>query len=151
MPKLKETAVSKYRKQFPAIESPEERAPKMPLRMSDLTPAELGNYMSEYSAWREFTEDLLIEADSNYIELQEKYDNLLKQELLLAYSGNQYKTKEEKKWSVETKEEFVNLREEVLQAELYKDMLGNKFESLTNAINTLSREITRRSNVNFER
>jgi len=128
---------------FTFLNRPEIDMPRMPEEMTNLSANELGNYMSTYSAWREYTEDLLMSANLEVIAFEEEYRLQLKKDWITTAkrSGQTVKDKEKE---IDVSEDIVYLRDKFVDAEMYRDMLASKFESINNAITVLSREITRR-------
>jgi len=121
--------------------------PTMPHEMSNLNSNDLGNYMSRYAAWREFTEDVLTQADMEYIEAKERYDYEYKK---LWLTLPREKTVKDSERRLDIHEDIVSLRESLTEAEMFKNMVGTKYESINNAITVLSREITRRQGKVYE-
>ena len=152
MPKLdKKGVIDRFVGKFPhnENENPESTVPKMHLNITELKNTELGNFMSRYSAWREYTESLLTVAMAEFTLAEEKY----RKEFTLKKFSGEYDSYKGKKLSlkdkdafIDTDEEIIRFREKMIECEVYKDMLSSKLESFSNAIATISREITRRQN-----
>lgn len=132
---------------FNYVTKPEEDMPTMPDKMSNINSQELGNYMSTYAAWREYTEEVLMQAVMDYLLIEEKYDLEYKKSWLTTPKTSTVKDKE---YEIETLSFFVDLRRELTEASLYKQMIEAKYNSINNAISTLSREITRRQDKKYE-
>lgn len=121
--------------------------PTMPHEMSNLNSQDLGNYMSNYAAWREFTEDVLTQSNMEYLEAKEAYDLRYKQ---LWLTQERLKTVKDSEKNLEINPEIVDLREKLLKAQMFNELIGTKYESINNAITVLSREITRRQGRKYE-
>lgn len=132
--------IQRFRSVFTSINAPKGGLPTMPIRMTDLSSEELGNIMSRYSAWREFTEDRHCEACAVYSQVKSEYDLQISKEMLL------YKdvTVSEKKARARTSQNTEGLAKKLYEAEIYMTLLASKLESFTNVLNILSRELTRR-------
>ena len=145
MPKLDQAPkkpMDKFRKIYGSIEQPEKKAPAMPVTISDITSDKLSNLMTRYTAWREYTEDLLQDSLCEQLKLEEEYEIQYGSKLLLI-SG---KNKDERQAKIfneypQVKKIYLSLGE----AEMYHTLLQKKLESFTNCLTVISREITRRS------
>lgn len=141
MPSLKgSNSIEKFRKQFPDKEKPESDEPKMVLDISQIAVGQLGNLMSRYAAWREYSENLANIAVAEYLQEYEKYDF----EYAKKYEVLPNDKATEKKMILTANEELHKRWEKVLEKQVYKDMLAKKVESLNNCIAVISREIARR-------
>lgn len=146
MPKLEtqevvvtKSAIGRFRGAFRKLETPSKKMPTMPTELAGMNSDQLGNLTSMYGAWREFTEDLHLEANCSYLTLKSRYDYAYSKQLVLQ-SGS---TLTEKKTKVELLPDMQKLAEELLEAELFLSMVAAKLESFNNALTVLSRELTR--------
>lgn len=137
--------VKRFRKVFPSMEAPEGGLPTMPLRITGLTSDELGDLLSRYSAWREFTEDRHLEALADYVRIKGDYD-IETAKMMVVSSSDTIALKKAESLS---NPQVQSLWKKVLEAEIYKDLLGNRLESFSNALSMLSRELTRRGIVSY--
>ena len=141
MPQIKiMDPIERFRLVFTNIDAPKGGLPTMPLRMADLASDELGNIMSKYAAWREFTEDRHCEACAVFSQAKSEYDLHVSREMLSCSES----TVSEKKARARTSEGSSALLKKLDESEIYMTLLGNKLESFTNVLNILSRELTRR-------
>ena len=145
MPKVKNqpkeySPLTTFRKILGAVEKPEKEMPTMVLRISELSSDDLGNMISRYSAWREFVEDKLIAASAEATSLREKYQAKYN----AVYMGVEGRTINDKKILTESNADVEKLDKEATDAEIMRDLFSGKLDSLSNAISTLSRELTRR-------
>ena len=145
MPKVKnqpkeDSPLATFRKILGAVEKPEKEMPTMVLRISELSSDDLGNMISRYSAWREFVEDKLIAASAEATSLREKYQAKYN----AVYMGVEGRTINDKKILTESNADVEKLDKEATDAEIMRDLFSGKLDSLSNAISTLSRELTRR-------
>lgn len=145
MPKVKnqqkeDSPLTTFRKILGAVEKPEKEMPTMVLRISELSSDDLGNMISRYSAWREFVEDKLIAASAEATSLREKYQAKYN----AVYMGVEGRTINDKKILTESNADVEKLDKEATDAEIMRDLFSGKLDSLSNAISTLSRELTRR-------
>lgn len=137
------TAYSKFRKGFSELSKPEKESPTMPKRVSIVTSDAISDLMFRISAWRDYTDDLIYEATADYLNAKEKHQYQWDIEMIMV-RGNSVKEKESK---VRTKQEIKILREDMLEKEMYLDMLERKHENYTNNISIISREISRRASM----
>ena len=144
---------SKYEKRylegFPNVEKPEtttDKPPTMPTAISSVSLDVLGDYMSRYSAWREFAEEQLIRHLPTLLDAQEEYDYKYNK----LFVGTSASTVTDKKAIVAADENLRGTYRSYMEADVYKQMLSSRIESYTQCINTLSREITRRGQI-FDR
>jgi len=137
------TALQRYRKNFKQIAKPISDA-KLPEKISHISTAQLSDLQNHYSQWREFTEDLLVEALAEFTSTKVKYDYEYDTTVIRLIPRCKTKTEAETKARLEAdiRKLFLSLSE----AELYYELLTKKFESYNNALATISREITSRSN-----
>lgn len=144
MPKLKPTALSRFRARgFEEETHPDCAAPSMPSNITSMTITSLGALMSKYSAWREYTESLHSESVYQYVSKKSVYDYEYAVKMRSLQVGAKT-TLAEKKLMVESDKELNDLYQELLEAEMYKDLLAAKVESYNNCLVVISREITRR-------
>lgn len=123
--------------------------PSMPIQMALLTSAELSNTMSEFAAWREYVESLYIESMMEHKKFATKFDyELAKRKLAVENEHKKSKTREYKALLIDTDGSIFADREMLDELSLYKEALSIRLDSLTNSINVLSREITRRQTTN---
>lgn len=135
----------KFRTVFDKMGKPSTPVPTFPKKVSSMTSDQLGDYTSQYAAWREFTEDLHFEAVQDKMMLQSKYD-YEHAKLMVVAQGDGLN---EKKYFALADASLVELRRQLLDAEIYLDIVGSKLDSFNNALAVLSREITRRGSSNF--
>jgi len=130
-----------YREEFKKVTKPESEAPSLPTSISKLTSDKLSDLMLRYTAWREFTEDILNDSLVEFTVAKEQYDNAYQIEYLRADSKLKVKEKEALIDTLPTiHEKYLYLQE----AELYHNLILRKLESFTNCLTIISREITRR-------
>ena len=137
----KPTALKKFRKIFIKTVIPE-KDPILPKQLSVLSSDKISDLQLLYTAWRELTEDLLVEALSNFTKHKIVYDFEYEKKLLLT-TGNTVKEKEAK---VSTEPKIHELYLSLQDSELYYNLLVSKKESYDNCLTVISREITRRGN-----
>jgi hypothetical protein len=138
-----ETPSRHFRKFFKQVNKPEEE-PKLPKEISKLSAEKLSDLLNHYSAWREFAEDLQVEALVDYTQKLESY-NFSYDKTFLIESKNSKSVKEADA-KVSTSLQIRNLYLDLQSAELYNTLMSKKVESLSNVIAIISREITRRGN-----
>lgn len=141
--KTEASALNKFRKDFIRISRPEIEA-ILPTKLSTLSSEKLSDTMTLYTAWREFTDDKLIDALSDYMLSQEKYDY----ESNIAMLSVNARTIREKESLVAVKPGIVSLYRKLCEHKLYYDLLQAKLESYNNCLTVISREISRRGNYN---
>ncbi len=131
-----------YEKGFTDRKLPEdtEAEPTLPYKISRVNNVNLGNLMSEYGAWREYTEHLLARATTEAAVLKEKYDFAWD----VAYQRCSSGTETSKKRALGADQALAAKRINLLEAEMYRDMLLSRVDSYNNALTVISREITRR-------
>ena len=137
---VKRSPLEQFRAMFQEVKKPETESPTMKLQISKLTSDELGDMISRYSTWREFVEDKLITAAAIASEIQSRYDTAYNK----AYVSSGAKTVNDKKAEAEADEDAQKIAKDLTEANIYKDLLSGKLTSCSNAISTLSRELTRR-------
>lgn len=143
MPARKEVVVNpleRFRKVFTELSAPKGGLPTMPTKISDTSSDELGNMIAKYTAWREFTEDRHMEACAVYAQAKSEYDLACDREMLSSAAT----TVAERKASAKVSPKVSKLQKDLLEAEMYRDLLANKLDSFSNVLAMLSRELTRR-------
>jgi hypothetical protein len=138
MPTIRKNPLKKFREIFDEVPPPKGGLPTMPTRVSDLTSDELGNLISRYTAWREYTEDRHIEACAVFAECKSKYDMEYTKQIV----ASKFNKITDKRYDAKVSSE--ELLKDLEEAEMYKDLLAGKLESFTNVLTMLSRELTRR-------
>lgn len=132
--------LEQFREMFQEVKKPESVSPTMKLQVSKLTSDELGDMISRYSTWREFVEDKLLTATAILTEIQSEYDSAYNE----AYVSSGLKTVNDRKAEAESDNTVQAIGKRLTEAQIYKDLLAGKLTSCSNAIATLSRELTRR-------
>lgn len=117
----------------------------MPTKIADLASDELGNMISRYTAWREFTEDRHAEACAVVAQCKSEYDLEVDKEMLSSSAS----TVTERKASAKASPKVERLYRDLSDAEIYRTLLANKLESFSNVLAMLSRELTRRGVANM--
>lgn len=135
--------LKRFRSNFAEKSKPDDDA-ELPKKISVLKSEALSDLQNHFAAWREFTEDLLVDAlaESTTARIKYEYEYDIK---LLMYIP-QCKTKVQAESKTRVAEDIRKLYVSLSEAELYHQLLSNKLESYNNALATISREITRRSN-----
>lgn len=131
---------------FSAVNRPEGSSPRLPIRVATITSNKLGDMQIEYAAWREYSEDLHAEATTTYMQVKSDYD------FLVAITSNglsDTRTVKDKTNMVLENKQVQRKRIELLNAETMLNLLAAKLNSYTNALQVLSRELTRRGITNF--
>lgn len=136
-------AYEKFRKGFSVLAKPETTSPTMPKRVSSLVSDDISNLMFRISAWRDYTDDLIYEATTEYLQAKERHQYQWDISMVLV-TGSSVKEKEAK---VRVMQKVKVLREELMDKEMYLDLLERKHENYSNNIAIISREISRRSNM----
>lgn len=145
MPTKKDKSpIERFRDVFTEIVPPKGGLPTMPTRISDYASDELGNIISRYTAWREFTEDRHMEACAVYSQCKSEYDLACDTEMLKSDG----QTVSERKASAKTNSQVQKLGVIVNEAEIYTNLLAAKLDSFSNVLAMLSRELTRRGVTN---
>ena len=139
------TPIGKFRKVFPKLEKPSESLPTMPKTITHMSSEKLGDIHAHYSAWREYTEDLLNDSMAELLTKQEVYDYERDKKYLLI-SG---KNNTERDAKINTDERLRELSVPLSEADLYHELLLKKLESFNNCLATISREISRRGNLAY--
>jgi hypothetical protein len=127
-------------KGFDPLSAPEIPIPTFPASIASKTLDDLGDIMSFYAVWREYTEDLHLRAVADYTRQKEAYD-FEWQKIFLSVNGRNNTEREAK---IAANPEIIVLRALLIEAEMYKEMLSAKLLSFNNAIAVISREISRR-------
>jgi hypothetical protein len=127
-------------KGFNPLSAPEIPIPTFPANIASKSLDDLGDIMSFYAVWREYTEDLHLRAVAEYSQQKEKYDYEW-QKLFLSVNGRNNTEREAK---IAMNPEIIVERAYLIEAEMYKEMLSAKLLSFNNAIAVVSREISRR-------
>lgn len=142
MPKKadKKDPLVQFREMFQEVAKPEAASPTMKLQVSKLNSDELGDMISRYSTWREFVEDKLLTATAVLTEIQAEYDTAYNK----AYVSSESKTVNDRKAEAEDDNVVQSIGKRLTEAQIYRDLLAGKLTSCSNAISTLSRELTRR-------
>lgn len=130
----------RFRSVFAKVPIPPNEA-NLPKQLSTLSSDKVSDLQLNYAAWRELTEDLLVEALSDFTYKKSKFDFEFNKKLLIT-SGSTVKEKEAK---VSVDEYIHDLQTSMEEAELYHDLLTRKLESYNNCLAVISREISRRS------
>lgn len=137
-PKL---AKEKFRSKFKVVEKPAHNEPRMPNSFVQLSIDQLGNLFSQYGAAREYAEDVVLDANAEFLTLREEYDY---EEAKLMATMDKEKTVANLKAKVQADPTLRELRKSLTQAEIFYKMCLSKLESYNNAISLLSRELSRR-------
>ena len=137
--------LKRFREVFSELTPPKGGLPTMPTKIADLASDELGNMLSRYTAWREFTEDRHAEACAVLAQCKSEYDLEVDKALVFSKAS----TVAERKASAKSNPQVSKLHKDVVEAEMYRDLLANKLESFSNVLAMLSRELTRRGVANM--
>jgi hypothetical protein len=129
---------------FKPLNKPEGEIPRLPTQISSTTSNKLGDLQIIYAAWREYAEDLHAEALTKYTSTKSEYDYLV----AITANGLDARTVKDKANKVLENPRVQKLRSRLLEAELMVNLLSAKLESYSNALAVLSRELTRRGNIN---
>lgn len=127
---------------FTEIGMPETGIPKAPTNVTALDGEKLGDVISLFSVWREYTEDLLARRQMELSLLQHEYDFEFN---LMWLATTKTGTLEDKKKTIATDQKIHTLNTALLQAQMFVDALIAKVESYSNILAMLSREISRRT------
>lgn len=138
MPVRKKDPLDRFRKIFDEVEAPKGGLPTMPTKISHLTSDELGNLISRYSAWREYTEDRHIEACAISAQCKSEYDMEYTKQIV----ASKFNKITDKRYEAKVSAEILLKRYE--ESEMYRELLAGKLESFSNVLAMLSRELTRR-------
>lgn len=123
---------------------PDGSEPSCPKAFSDIPSDKLGNIMANYSAWREYSQNLYNAEYPNKIRLKEDYEfKVYRKEVEL---GGAKRLKEIKS-AVQSDESIRKLRLQLLDSETMCEMLSHKIENYGEVISSISREISRRSSL----
>ena len=142
-----DATIKRFREIFPAIDPPAGGMPTVMGRVSSITTDKLGDLINRYNAWREFTEDLHLEAVARWGIAKDAYDFEVSKGLAVA--GKSADSVTLAKAKAKMNPEVLALGEAYGQATMFKDMVAKKLESLNNVLATLSRELTRRGFTNI--
>lgn len=126
---------------FKQIQKPNTEMPTTNTNFSELNNMELSRLATNYSQWREYAEDLHTDSLAAYTMLQEEYSFELAKRTKQA-SGKPT----DKKIEAEADPRLRELGKLLLEAGLYRDMLGEKIKSFENCLSIISREISLRKN-----
>jgi len=137
-------AIKKFRSMgFAEKDSPDFEEPKMPQNITSIKVTELGNLMSKYAAWREYAEEQVALATAEYTLKKHEFDyEYAKKYLLLPERSKETEKSKERK--LVTDESLKKLSDDLLQAEMFMELLSAKQESYNNSVFVISREFTRR-------
>ena len=131
---------NKFRdKGFDVVTKPETPMPSTRVNIGGLSLVELSDLTSRYSQWREYSEDLHTASLTAFTMLSEEFDFEYAKAKMRA-TGKPT----DKILAADADPVIRELRQKLLEAELYRDMLGEKIESFTNCLSVLSREVTLR-------
>lgn len=131
---------------FTAVNRPDGKTPYLPTRVATITSNRLGDMQIEYAAWREYTEDLHAEATTTYMQVRSDYDFLV---AITSNGLNETRTVKDKTNMVLENKQVQRKRIALLNSETMLSLLAAKLNSYTNALQVLSRELTRRGLTNF--
>lgn len=145
MPKMpkstQDTPLEKFRKSFQIIDLPEKTSPTIGKDLSKFSAEKVSELMTRYTAWREYTEDLLVEALVERTNAEQKYSDKYDQFLLVAEGSN----RDLRHANIMQNVEMQKLQRVKMNAEMYHTLLQGKLESFNNCLTIISREISRRS------
>jgi hypothetical protein len=134
-----ESVRDKLRADFPELSAPGHTL-TLPRSLSKLTSDKLSDIMLKYTAWREYTEDLLIDAFVDLTKSNQEYSFAYSKAYVLCSAKN----KEEREAKVLAQDDIEELSLKRAKNQMYYDMLGDKLQGIKDTIGVLSREITRR-------
>lgn len=117
--------------------------PKFPTPLSVCSLDTIGDVLGEYAVWRNYTEDLVSYALANLTRVKHDYD----MEVAKAYIMVSGKNNTERDAKVSLEPNVSSLAEEQMDSQIYYDMVSSKLGSIEKSIATLSREISRRSQI----
>lgn len=137
--------LERFRKVFDELPAPKGGLPTMPTRIAEIASDELGNMIARYTSWREFTEDRHMEACAVVAQCKSEYDLAADKEMLISKAT----TVTERKASAKSSPLVESLYKELVEAEMYRDLLAHKLDSFSNVLAMLSRELTRRGVANM--
>lgn len=144
MPELKivvKNPLEKFREVFTELSAPSGGLPTMPTQIATIASDDLGNIISRYTAWREFTEDRHMEACAVYAQCKSEYDLVINTGMVSVSNAG---TVTEKRAIAKNSVTAIKKYRELNEAEMYKDLLARKLDSFSNVLAMLSRELTRR-------
>ena len=130
----------KFRKVFAQSTKPDQFLTPFPTKISHIADAQLGDMQALYSAWREFTQDLLTSALQAMMARKSEYDYEFAKAVIIAPGDGI----NEKKFTATADDKLKAKRASLLDAEIYFEMLSKKLESVNECLVVLSREVTRR-------
>ncbi len=139
-----QNVVKSFRKDFPEKNRPSFEL-TLPRSLSTLTSEKLSDVMTKYTAWREFTDDLLIEAFVDYRKTKETYEYEWHKKFLTSSQATKYL----KEMKLETDPILKELKAEFIEAEMYYNLLQSKQNSIKDTLAIISREISRRGTKEF--
>lgn len=132
--------LERFREVFTELKAPKGGLPTMPTKIASLPSDELGDMLSRYTAWREFTEDRHMEACAVYAQCRSEYDLECNKQLVSTKGGSVT----ERKASAKADPKVEKLYKDMVEAEMFRDLLAGKLDSFSNVLAMLSRELTRR-------
>lgn len=132
---------------FTPVVKPGKEPPRMVTAISGMALNALGDFIAKYTAWREYTEDLHARAVAVWCEKQESYKQLYDITVKKMNGANIT----ERKTLASSEPNVILKANEVLEAEMMKDLLGSRLESFTNVLTMLSRELSRRGQNPYDR
>lgn len=135
------TPVQRFRESFNKIGLPEKKSPTIGKNLASLSSENLADLMTRYTAWREYTEDILVEATVEFTNAEQKYDDLYDKYSLVVTGSNRDIRHAKIMQEPEVKALAVIKRD----TEMYHKLLLGKLESFNNCLTIISREISRRS------
>lgn len=144
MPELKivvKNPLEKFREVFTELSAPSGGLPTMPTQIATIASDDLGNIISRYTAWREFTEDRHMEACAVYAQCKSEYDLVINTGMVSVSNAG---TVTEKRAIAKNSATAIKKYRDLNEAEMYKDLLARKLDSFSNVLAMLSRELTRR-------
>lgn len=140
MPVLRPT--QRFRIKFSPIQEPTIPFPRFPNNIASLTIEGLGELMSQYQVWREYTEDLLLDATATYTRMEAEHSFERKKYYLS--TGKADGSKEDRYALCDVQPHIQELAAKLLESQLYQELLSAKLDSITNSLSVISREISRR-------
>lgn len=125
---------------FNSREVPGENEPKLPQVISQVNNVQLGDLMSKYGAWREYAEHQLAQATAQAAKIGEQYQF----EWDKAYQRLSSGTETSKKRILGANQKLATHRQQLLESEIFRDLVASRVAAYNNALTVISREITRR-------
>jgi len=138
---MRSKTVSNFREKFPKINRPFTEL-KLPNNLSSLKSEKISDVMVAYTLWREYTDDLLVEALSDLTIAKRNYEEEWNFKFLA--KRNSTNTKYLKEMEIDALPEIKELRAIKEEKELAHTFLINKQQSIQSTIAIISREISRR-------